>query len=46
MAIYVTFKLECLSIMNKLNPIALCRRLLINASRTAHARLQEFRAAA
>ena len=25
MAIYATFKLECLSITNKLNPFALCR---------------------
>ncbi len=46
MAIYATFKLECLSITNKLNPFALCRKLLINASRTAYAQLQLFRAAA
>jgi len=46
MAIYATFKLECLSITNKLNPFALCRKLLINASRTAYAQLQRFRAAA
>ena len=46
MAIYATFKLECLSIANKLNPFALCRKLLINASRTAYAQLQLFRAAA
>ena len=39
MAIYATFKLECLDIANKLNPFALCRKLLINASRTAYARL-------
>lgn len=46
MAIYATFKLECLSIANKLNPFALCRKLLINASRTAYAQLQLFRASA
>jgi hypothetical protein len=46
MAIYATFKLECLSISNKLNPFALCRKLLINASRSAYAQLQLFRAAA
>jgi len=46
MAIYAAFKLECLSITNKLNPFALCRKLLINASRTAYAQLQLFRAAA
>lgn len=46
MAIYATFKLECLSITNKLNPFSLCRKLLINASRTAYAQLQLFRAAA
>lgn len=46
MAIYATFKLECLSIANKLNPFALCRKLLINASRTAYAQLQLLRAAA
>ena len=46
MAIYATFKLECLSIANKLNPFALCRKLLINANRAAYAQLQLFRAAA
>jgi hypothetical protein len=46
MAIYATFKLECLSIKNKLNPFALCRKLLINASRSAYAQLQAFRATA
>jgi hypothetical protein len=46
MAIYATFKLECLSITSKLNPFALCRKLLINASRSAYAQLQLFRAAA
>ena len=46
MAIYASFKLECLSMTNKLNPFALCRKLLINASRSAYAQLQLFRAAA
>jgi hypothetical protein len=46
MAIYATFKLECLGITNKLNPLALCRKLLINASRTTYAQLQLCRAAA
>ncbi len=45
MAIYATFKLESLSIKNKLNPFALCRKLLINASRSAYAELQLLRAA-
>lgn len=40
------FKLECLSITNKLNPFALCRKLLIDASRTAYAQLQLCRAVA
>lgn len=46
MAICATFKLECLSIKAKLNPFALCRKLLINASRAAFAELQQVRAAA
>jgi len=46
MAIYATFKLESLSIINKLNPFALCRKLLINATRSAYAQLQLLRAAA
>jgi hypothetical protein len=46
MAIYAAFKLECLSIKSKLNPFALCRKLLINATRAAYAQLQVFRAAA
>jgi hypothetical protein len=45
-AIDATFKLECLSITHKLNPFALCRKRRINASRTACAQLQLFRAAA
>jgi hypothetical protein len=46
MAIYATFKLECLSIANHLNPFALCRKLLINASRSAYLQLQLLQAAA
>ena len=46
MSICATFKLECLSLKNKLNPFALCRKLLINASRTAYAELQQLRATA
>lgn len=46
LSICAAFKLECLSIKSKLNPFALCRKLLINASRTAYAELQQFRAAA
>ena len=46
MAISSALKLECLRIANKLNPFALCRKLLINASRTAYAQLRLFRAAA
>jgi Transposase DDE domain len=46
MSVCAAFKLECLSIKNKLNPFALCRKLLINASRTAYAELQQFRAIA
>jgi len=46
MAIYATFKLECLSIASKANPFALCRKLLINASRSAYAQLQLLQAAA
>ena len=46
MAIYAAFKLECLGIANKLNPLALSRKLLINASRSAYAQLHLLRAAA
>ena len=46
MAIYATFKLQCLSLANKTNPFTLCRKLLINASRSAYAQLQVLRAAA
>ena len=46
MAIYATFKLELLSIANKTNPFALCRKLLINASRAAYSQLQLLNTAA
>lgn len=46
MAICATFKLEGLSIKNNLNPFAICRKLLINASRAAYAELQQLRTAA
>lgn len=46
MSIYAAFKLECLSIKNKLNPFALRLKLLINASRSAYSELQKFQAAA
>lgn len=46
MSICAAFKLECLGIANKSSPFALCRKLLINASRTAYAQLQLFRATA
>lgn len=46
MSICAAFKLEGLSIKNKLNPFAMCRKLLINASRSAYAELQKFRATA
>jgi hypothetical protein len=46
MAIYATFKLTCLGIANKLNPFALCRKILINASRSAYAPLELLRVAA
>lgn len=46
MSLCAVFKLEGLSIKHKLNPFALCRKLLINASLTAYAELQQFRAAA
>lgn len=46
MAICAAFKLECLSLQHKLNPFALCRKLLINASQAAYAQLRLFRAAA
>jgi hypothetical protein len=45
MSICAAFKLEALSIKHKLNPFAICRKLLINASRAAYDQLQQFRAA-
>jgi len=46
LAICAAFKLECLSLKNKLSPFALCRKLLINASRSAYDELLMLRAAA
>ena len=46
MAIYAVFKLQCLSIKTKINPFALRLKLLINASRSAYAELQQWRATA
>ena len=46
MSICAAFKLECLSLKNKLIPLAMCLKLLINASRAAYAELQRLRAAA
>jgi hypothetical protein len=46
MAIYAVFKLECLSVKNKLNPFALRLKLLINASRSAYDQLQLWQATA
>jgi hypothetical protein len=39
MAIDAAFKLACLSVTHKLNPLALCRKRLINASRAAYVQL-------
>jgi hypothetical protein len=46
MTICAVFKLECLSIKTCLNPFALCRKLLINASRSAYDQLQQLYLAA
>ena len=46
LAICATFKLECLSLQKRLNPFALCRKLLLNASRAAYQELLLMRAAA
>jgi hypothetical protein len=46
LAICATFKLECLSTKNKLNPFGLCRKLPINATRAACAEVHLLRAAA
>ena len=46
MAIVAAFKLECLSLKSQSNPFAICRKLLINASRAVYAELQKVRATA
>ena len=46
LSICATFKLECLGLKNKCSPFALCRKLLINASRSAYDELLQLRAAA
>ena len=46
LSICAAFKLECLGLKNKLSPFALCRKLLINASRSAYDELLLLRAAA
>ena len=46
MAIVATFKLECLSLKSKSNPFAICRKLLINASRAAYVELQKVQSTA
>lgn len=46
MSICASFRLECLSIKNNLNPFALCRKLLINATRCAYEELRRFQALA
>jgi hypothetical protein len=46
MAIYAAFKLQRLSIKTRINPFALRLKLLINASRSAYAELQQWRATA
>ena len=46
MTIHAVFKLECLSVKGKINSFALRFKLLINATRSAYAQLQLFRAAA
>ena len=46
MAIYAVFKLQCLSIKTRINPFALRLKLLINASRSAYAELQQWQATA
>ena len=45
-SICATFKLECLGLKNHLSPFALCRKPLINASRSAHDELLQLRATA
>ena len=46
MSICSAFKLECLSIKNKLSPFAMCRKLLINATQSAYAELRRLQSAA
>jgi hypothetical protein len=46
LAICAAFKLECLGLKNKLSPFALCRKLLINASRSAYVQLLQMQTAA
>ena len=46
MTIYAVFKLECLSVKGKINSFVSRFKLLINATRSAYAQLQLFRAAA
>ena len=46
MSICATFRLECLSIKNKLNPFALIRKLLINVTGSAYEELRRFQRAA
>jgi DDE superfamily endonuclease len=44
MSIYAVFKLECLSIKTRLNPMALRLKLLTNASRSAFEKLRQWQA--
>ena len=46
LSICAAFKLECLRLKNKTNPFALCRKLRINAARSAYDELLMLRAAA
>jgi hypothetical protein len=46
LSICAAFKLECLSLKHKVSPFALCRKLLINASRSAYDQLLQIQAAA
>jgi hypothetical protein len=46
LSICAAFKLECLSLKNKISPFALCRKLLIKASRSVYDELLLLRAAA
>ena len=46
LSICAAFKLECLSLKSKISPFALCRKLLINASRSAYDELLQMRTAA